>query len=40
MKKYHKFQPNYQNMTDVTFDTLLSNLPYYCIKYTKLEQHQ
>ena len=36
MKKYHKFQPNYQNMSDVTFDTLLSNLPYYCIKLYKI----
>ena len=24
------------NMSDVTFDTLLSNLPYYCIKLYKI----
>ena len=36
MKKYHKFQPNYQNMSDVAFDILLSNLPYYCIKLYKI----
>ena len=36
MKKYRTFQLNYQNMSDVTYDTLLSILPYYCIKLYKI----